>query len=60
MEYVAEFQNKGDGITAVVAAGTNYKYNVGIRDDDSGEFVGIWILFNDKANAIAKAKSLVA
>jgi hypothetical protein len=56
---VATFTNTQDGITSFVFVATIGGFNVTLRDDDSGEFVGIALNFKDEAKAIAKAKEIV-
>lgn len=56
-KYLAEFSNKDDGVSALVCKG-NLGYNVLLRDDDSGEFVGTVMIYNTLEVAKAEAEKI--
>lgn len=56
-KYLAEFSNKDDGVSTLVCKG-NLGYNVLLRDDDSGEFVGTVMIYNTLEVAKAEAEKI--
>jgi len=56
-KYLAEFSNKADGVSALVCKGT-LGYNVLMRDDDSGEFVGTVMIYNTLEVAKIEAEKI--
>jgi hypothetical protein len=55
----AKFTNE-DGMTAFVFQVGAEKFNVSLRDDDSGEYANMhFVNFSNVEDAIAKAKSII-
>ena len=57
---IKTYSNKADGITSYVVGGANNSFNVAMKDDDAGEFIGSVKIFSNKADAIKYAKYIVA
>jgi hypothetical protein len=58
-KYLAVFSNNADGVSVLVCKGT-LGYNVLLRDDDSGEFVGTVLIYDTLEGAKTKAQAIVA
>lgn len=56
-KYLAEFVNKTDGVSALICKGA-LGYNVLLRDDDSGEFVGTVMIYNTLEIATIEAEKI--
>ena len=57
---LASFTNTADGVTSFVFKNVKSGFNVTLRDDDSGEFVGAAICgIKNLDAAIAKAKEII-
>jgi hypothetical protein len=56
---IATFENAADGVRSYVAQITN-GYSVSLQDTDSGEFVGVSIVFQTLEKTVAKAKQIVS
>lgn len=55
---IAQFTNNEDAVTSFVTKG-NKGFHVSLRDDDSGSYVGIVVIFQELEKAIAKAKTIL-
>jgi hypothetical protein len=57
-EFIGRFENKEDGLVAIVTFGAN-GYHVSLTDVDANQVVPSITIYKDKDQAIEKAKSLV-